>query len=98
MCSSDLLGALLLGQGLVDEAEQVYRDDLGLSQRVPRCVQHPDNVWALHGLMECLERRGAMPDLPLIREKLRKALAKTDVAVRSSCLCRTGTQASHDDN
>ena len=92
------LGALLLGQGLVDEAEQVYRDDLGLSQKVPRCVQHPDNVWALHGLVECLERRGAMPDMPLIREKLRKALAKTDVAVRSSCSCRTSTQVSHDDN
>jgi len=42
----------------------VYRDDLGLSGRVQRCTQHPDNVWALHGLVECLERRGETRELP----------------------------------
>ncbi|MBZ9771302.1 hypothetical protein LB558_02045 [Mesorhizobium sp. CO1-1-8] len=31
------------------EAEQVYRDDLGLSGKVQRCARHPNNVWALHG-------------------------------------------------
>ena len=59
------LAALLLEQGHVAEAEEVYRDDLGLSGRVQRCTQHPDNVWALHGLVECLERCGETWELPV---------------------------------
>src|SRR4029079_6626224 len=51
------LAALLLAQGNAEEAEQVYRDDLGLSGRVQRCAQHPDNVWASHGLAECPQER-----------------------------------------
>ena len=72
------LAALLLEQGHVAEAEEVYRDDLGLSGRVQRCTQHPDNVWALHGLVECLERRGETRELPALRLKL--------VLTRSSAL------------
>jgi hypothetical protein len=34
------LGALLLEQGRIEEAEAVYRQDL---------VRHPENGWALHG-------------------------------------------------
>ena len=30
----------------------------GLSGKVQRCTQHPDNVWALHGLVECLNAAG----------------------------------------
>jgi hypothetical protein len=52
------LAALFMEQGHFDEAEAIYRDDLGLSGRIQRCAQHPDNVWALHGLVECLKRRG----------------------------------------
>jgi tetratricopeptide (TPR) repeat protein len=83
------LAALLLDQGHVDEAKQVYRDDLGLSSRVQRCAQHPDNVWALHGLVECLKRRGETKELAGYQLKLAAALAKTDMVVSSSCLCRT---------
>jgi hypothetical protein len=86
------LAALLLDQGHVSEAEQVYRDDLGLSGTVQRCVQHPDNVWALHGLAECLKRRGEPDELPGVRDRLRAALAKADVPISSSCLCRTSMQ------
>ena len=86
------LAALLLDQGHVSEAEQVYRDDLGLSGTVQRCVQHPDNVWALHGLVECLTRRGEPDELPRVRDRLRAALAKADVPISSSCLCRTSMQ------
>jgi tetratricopeptide (TPR) repeat protein len=86
------LAALLLDQGHVSEAEQVYRDDLGLSGTVQRCVQHPDNVWALHGLVECLTRRGEPDELPRVRDRLRAALAKADVPIISSCLCRTSMQ------
>jgi tetratricopeptide (TPR) repeat protein len=82
------LGALLLEQGHTEEAEEVYRDDLGLSGRIQRCVQHADNVWALHGLVECLERRGETAELPALRRKLAAALAKTDIPIASSCMCR----------
>ena len=86
------LAALLLDQGHVAEAEQVYRDDLGLSGAVQRCAQHPGNVWALHGLAECLTRRGEPAELPQVQDRLRAALAKTDVPISSSCLCRTSMQ------
>lgn len=83
------LAALLLEQGRHTEAEVVYRDDLGLSGRVQRCAQHPDNVWALHGLAECLERRGDVAELANLRLKVSAALGKADVPVTSSCMCRT---------
>jgi tetratricopeptide (TPR) repeat protein len=83
------LGALLIEQGHFEEAEEVYRDDLGLSGRIQRCAQHPDNVWALHGLVECLRRRGDRRELPLFERKLAAALQRTDVPITSSCMCRT---------
>ncbi|TJV41882.1 MAG: hypothetical protein E5Y02_16530 [Mesorhizobium sp.] len=89
------LAALLLDQGHAQEAEQVYRDDLGLSGTVQRCAQHPNNVWALHGLVECLTRRGESDELPALQERLAVALTKADVPITSSCLCRTSVQADH---
>jgi tetratricopeptide (TPR) repeat protein len=82
------LAALLMEQGHYLEAEEIYRDDLGLGGRIQRCTQHPDNVWALHGLVECLQRRGDKLELPLLSSKLSAALAKTDVPINSSCMCR----------
>ncbi|TGT89984.1 MULTISPECIES: hypothetical protein [unclassified Mesorhizobium] len=87
------LAALLLDQGHAAEAEQVYRDDLGLSATVQRCAQHPDNVWALHGLVECLSRRGETEELPALQARLATAMAKADVPISSSCLCRTSVQS-----
>jgi hypothetical protein len=43
----------------------------------------------LHGLVECLKRRGETEELAGFRIKLAAALAKTDMVVRSSCLYRT---------
>ena len=82
------LAALLMEQGHYAEAEEIYRDDLGLSGRIQRCTQHPDNVWALHGLVECLQRRGDTLELPMLSSKLTSALARTDVPITSSCMCR----------
>lgn len=87
------LAALLAEQGRYDEAEQVYRDDLGLTDRVQRCSQHPDNVWALRGLAECLERQAGSAELSSILKKLGAATALADVPINSSCLCRTSTSA-----
>ncbi|PDQ17276.1 hypothetical protein CN311_30875 [Mesorhizobium sanjuanii] len=86
------LAALLLDQGFAQEAEQVYRDDLGLSGAVQRCAQHPNNVWALHGLVECLKLRRETEELPALQSRLAAALAKADVPISSSCLCRTSAQ------
>lgn len=83
------LAALLLEQDQLDEAEEVYRDDLGLSGKIQRCAQHPDNVWALHGLVECLRRRGERAELSALQKKLDIALASADVPITSSCMCRT---------
>jgi len=82
------LAALLLDQGHVEEAEQIYRDDLGLSGKVQRCAQHPDNVWALHGLVECLRLRGERTQRAELEHRLDVALGKADVPITSSCLCR----------
>jgi tetratricopeptide (TPR) repeat protein len=82
------LGALLMEQGRFDEAEAIYRADLGLDGTLRRACQHPDNVWSLHGLYECLTRRGESVEAPLIKQRLDLALARTDVPVKASCFCR----------
>lgn len=87
------LAALLAEQGQFEEAERVYRTDLGLNGDLQRCAHHPRNVWALHGLVECLRHRGEADELPIYEEQLTQALAKTDVPVTSSCLCRAETTA-----
>ncbi|WP_338682510.1 hypothetical protein QD712_10075 [Streptomyces acidiscabies] len=81
-------GALLLEQGRVTEAEAVYRADLGLDPTLPRALQHPGNVWALHGLHECLVRLGKHGEAALIGQQLTLARALADVPVESSCFCR----------
>ena len=82
------LGALLLEQGHPEEAESVYRSDLGLDGKISRACQHPDNVWSLHGLHECLTRRGEKVEAALIKQRLDLATARSDVLVRASCFCR----------
>ena len=83
------LAALLLEQGEYNEAEDIYRDDLGLSGTIQRCAQHPNNVWALHGLVECLRRRHAHAELEVFEPLLASALQKADLPITSSCMCRT---------
>ena len=82
------LGALLLEQGRADEAEAVYRSDLGLDGKLSRACQHPDNLWSLHGLHECLTRRGEKVEAMLIKQRLDLATARAEVPVRASCFCR----------
>ena len=82
------LGALLLEQGRVEEAEAVYRADLGLDDTVLRACRHPENVWSLHGFHECLVRLGKEAEARLVAPRLTLALARVDVPIESSCLCR----------
>ena len=81
-------GALLLEQGRVEEAEAVYRADLGLDGTIGRAFQHPENVWALHGYHECLMRLGKHDLARMIKQRLDLAVARADVPIESSCFCR----------
>ena len=82
------LGALLLEQGKVAEAEAVYRADLGLDATLRRACQHPNNVWSLHGFHECLMKLGKTSEAIIIKKALDIAVARADVPVKASCFCR----------
>ena len=84
------LGALLLEQGRVTEAAAVYRADLGLDDSVSRPSRHPNTVWSLHGLHECLVRSGETAEAAVIRPQLDRALGLATVDIGSSCFCRVG--------
>jgi tetratricopeptide (TPR) repeat protein len=73
------LGALLLEQGRVEEAEAAYRADLKL---------HPGNGWALKGLEECQRRTGRTAEADSTHARFIKAWAHSDIAIMASCYCR----------
>ena len=74
------LGALLLEQGKIADAERVYREDLAI---------HPNNGWALKGLAECLHRTGRHEEAEETDERFQAAWARSDIVLKSSCFCRT---------
>ncbi|KAF2148146.1 TPR domain protein [Myriangium duriaei CBS 260.36] len=84
-------GALLLEQGGVEEAAAVYEADLGLNNTLPRALQHPNNLWALHGYHECLFRLGRLAEASVIKVQLKLAEAVADIKLTSSCFCRLTT-------
>ena len=88
------LGALLLEQGRIEEAADVYRADLGYDDTLDRCARHPDNVWALHGYAECLQRRGQTREAAAASQRANEALAHADQAITASCFCRRTTESS----
>lgn len=77
------LGALLLEQGRVKEAEEVYRKDL---------ERHPNNGWALKGLATCLHRSGKHEEAAATDEKFKAAWARSDITLKTSCFCSTGAE------
>lgn len=88
------LGGLLLEQGRVDEALEVYRADLGLDATLARPCQHPDNIWSLHGYHECLVRLNRLDEAQIIGQRLELARARATVPVLSSCFCTQSAGAS----
>jgi len=78
------LGALLLEQGQLDEAEDVYRRDLAL---------HPRNGWALNGLEECLRKSGKTSAADAALAAFRERWQRADVTIHASCFCRTGASS-----
>ncbi|MCW2690861.1 MAG: tetratricopeptide repeat protein, partial [Mycobacterium sp.] len=81
-------GALLLEQGHVEEAAEVYAADLGLDPTLSRACQHPGNVWSLHGYHECLQRLGRTAEAAIIGQQLALIQPRADVSIRASCACR----------
>ena len=52
-----------------------------------RATVHPDNVWSLRGLHQCLEHRGESAEARLIKQRLDLASARADIPVKASCFC-----------
>ncbi len=73
------LGALLLEAGRLAEAEAVYRRDL---------EQHRENGWALRGLAECLQRRGATAEAQAVEQRFATAWRFATAPIAASCFCR----------
>jgi tetratricopeptide (TPR) repeat protein len=82
------LGALLLEQGHAADALAVYRADLGLDGTLSRPSQHPDNVWSLHGYIECLHRLDRCAEADALQPRLDRARAHADIPIHASCFCR----------
>lgn len=72
------LGAVLVAAKRYEEAEAVYRADL---------ARNTENGWSLHGLAECLKARGATAEAGEVEARFRKAWARADTKIQSSCLC-----------
>ena len=82
------LGALLLEQGHIEEALDVYETDLGLNDKLVSTSQHKDNLWSLHGYVECLTKLGRSDEAKIMEKRLNLAKARADVPVNASCYCR----------
>ena len=89
------LGALMLEQGQVADAAQIYRADLGLDDSLVRPSQHPGNIWSLHGYAECCHLLGNHAEAAEIQTKLDAALAVADVTIDASCFCRRADHHHH---
>ena len=77
------LGALLLEQNLVDEAIEVYLADMASGR-------HPENPWALRGLLSCYEQKKVSAEGERVKERLRKQQEKcggTSKDIHYSCCC-----------
>jgi tetratricopeptide (TPR) repeat protein len=81
--------ALLMEQGRVEDAAAAYRADLGFDETLPRARQHPNNIWALHGYYECLQKLGRDAEAGIVGQQLKIAAAVADVEIGASCYCRS---------
>jgi tetratricopeptide (TPR) repeat protein len=85
--------ALLLEQqgndaAVIKLALKMYKGDLGMSNDVPRALQHPNNVWSLHGLHECFLKLQRVEEAMILAPQLKMAIAIADMPIRASCFCR----------
>jgi tetratricopeptide (TPR) repeat protein len=71
------LGAVLLQAGRPREAETVYWEDL---------KRHPENGWALFGLLEALRAQGNADQAALVEQRFQRAWSRADVQLTASRL------------
>jgi len=74
------LGTWLIRAGKPEEAEAVYRKDLGT---------WPNNGWSLFGLSQALDRQDKMEEMRQARTRFQEAWRTADVELKSSCFCQT---------
>ena len=63
------------------------------AERCPARSSIRTNLWALRGLLDCLERRGETAEAALIRQRTGFAAARADLPVSVSCFCARGKAA-----
>ena len=74
-----ILGALLLEQGHLEEAEEVYRADIQLWK---------DNMWGLLGLKLCLEAKGdSGEELAEVTALFNERSCRADIVPAKTCFC-----------
>ena len=77
------LGAVLMKQQRLAEAEKVYRDDL---------ARLPENGWSLLGLAESLRKQKKnSKEVAQTESKFKRVWAKADLMITTSCLCQPQT-------
>ena len=66
----------------------------GLGGALSRAQIHPDNVWSLRGLNDCLVARGASESVEgrMIAQRLALAEGRADGKVGASCYCAQAAQ------
>jgi tetratricopeptide (TPR) repeat protein len=69
------LGAILLEEGRVEEAEAVYREDL---------IQYPRNGWSLFGLAQALAAQGKSDEAAEVQTQFDEAWQAADVTLTTS--------------
>jgi hypothetical protein len=74
------LGALLLEDNRVKEAEAVYRVDL---------EHHANNGWSLNGLAECLRRQNKVAEAAATQTAFVASWKHADIEITASCFCRS---------
>eukprot|EP01059_Diplonema_ambulator_P030767 TRINITY_DN539_c0_g1_i1.p1 TRINITY_DN539_c0_g1~~TRINITY_DN539_c0_g1_i1.p1 ORF type:complete len:572 (+),score=282.30 TRINITY_DN539_c0_g1_i1:53-1768(+) len=81
------LGALLLEAGKPKEALEVYRQDLGILRTLARSSIHPDNLWSMLGVVDCMKelKQEVEPDF---QARLDALLVRADTDINASCFCR----------
>lgn len=75
------LGALLVEQGLYEEAVDVFNADLRL---------HPNNGWALKGLVTCHHNTGQHQKAMITEKLFNESWSRSDVSLKAACFCSKG--------
>jgi tetratricopeptide (TPR) repeat protein len=75
------LGAALTSSARLDEAEDVFREDL---------LRLPNNGWSLFGLSRVLAEKGQHAEAVPVRKQFDDAWKEADVSLDAACYCQAG--------